>query len=240
MNTIAFIFARGGSTGILRKNLQEIDGVSLLGRAVNAAKELKSRGEVQRIVVSTDCEEIAAEAKRFGAEVPFMRPPELASSTASEWNAWQHAVGHESVGEFDRFISVPPTAPLRNVDDLRLCLARYSKGDVDVVVTGSRSARSPYFNMLESGVSGQLQLVKELPSAVSRRQDAPVTYDLTTVAYVTSQSYILNSEGVLKGRAGMVCVPTMRALDIDEPTDLEIARFLASRPELLEGECYEI
>ena len=92
---IAFVFARGGSTGIPGKNLEEIGGRSLIARAVETAR---ATGLVERVVVSTDDDDIAREAERAGAEIPFMRPQELASSTAAEWMAWQHAVSQEAIG----------------------------------------------------------------------------------------------------------------------------------------------
>lgn len=237
MKTVAFIFARGGSKGIPKKNLQLLGERSLLGHAVRAAKDTSS---VSRVIVSTDCEEIAEEAIQHGADVPFMRPPQLASSSASEWDAWQHAVSHPEVGDFDVFLSVPATAPLRTSVDLDVCLSHFRKGGSDIVVTGTESARSPYFNLVKQGCSGHVEIFAKAPTNVTRRQDAPSTYDLTTVAYVSSPDYVLNSTGVLAGRVGLVCVPRNRALDIDEPTDLELARFLYERPELLGGEAYSI
>jgi hypothetical protein len=86
-NIVAFIFARGGSKGVPRKNVKLLAGVPLIGHAVKAA--LAARG-VTRCVVSTDDPEIAEVARRYGAETPFMRPPELAADTAPEWLAWRH------------------------------------------------------------------------------------------------------------------------------------------------------
>lgn len=231
LRTIAFIFARGGSTGIIRKNLQEIDGFSLIARAVRAALGV---GEINDVVVSTDDAEIAKEALRHGALVPFMRPAEFASNHAPEWKAWQHAVSHPSVGNFDVFISVPPTAPLRTSKDLSCCLRAYHQSGADIVVTGTESARSPYFNLVKKNAEGLVEVFEKLDDTVTRRQDAPTTYDLTTVAYVSSPRHIMRASGVFDGRVSLVCVPRIRALDIDEPVDLETARFYSKRPELLQ------
>lgn len=233
--TLAFIFARGGSTGIVRKNLQEIGGLSLIAWAIRSALGVK---EISEVIVSTDDEEIADEAKKHGAIVPFMRPAELASNKASEWKAWQHAVSHPSVGDFDVFISVPPTAPLRTSEDLSCCLKTFHEGDVDIVVTGTESARSPYFNLVKKNNRGLIEVFEKLGGGVTRRQDAPLTFDLTTVAYVSSPQHIMGSTGVFDGDVSLVCVPRLRALDIDEPVDLETARFYFQNPELLDGDSY--
>lgn len=233
----AFIFARGGSKGIENKNLQLVGGLTLLERSVQVAFET---GVVDRVIVSTDHEGIAEAARQAGAEVPFMRPDHLASDGASEWDAWQHAVSHSSVGEFDIFISVPATAPLRQAADLLACVRRYLQGDVDTVVTGTPSARSPYFNMVDVDAEGHCRLLADADQSVSRRQDARSSYDLTTVAYVSSPGHILKAKGVLDGRIGLVGIPRSRAIDVDHPLDLEIARMLCGRPELLEGEAESI
>ncbi|NBV87451.1 MAG: acylneuraminate cytidylyltransferase family protein, partial [Verrucomicrobia bacterium] len=98
--TIAFIFARGGSKGIPRKNLQHVGPLPMIALAVLCGKQLE---EVERVIVSTDDSEIAETASAFGAEVPFLRPAELASDSASEFLAWKHAVAETSrlYGSFD-------------------------------------------------------------------------------------------------------------------------------------------
>ena len=80
-NIVAFVFARGGSKGVPRKNLRPLGGVSLLARAIRRAKAVPG---ISRVVVSTDDQEIAEAGRAEGAEVPFLRPPELASDTARE------------------------------------------------------------------------------------------------------------------------------------------------------------
>ena len=89
MKIVGFVFARGGSKGIPRKNLCLLGGKPLIVHAIEAA--LASR-HISRVVISTEDEEIARVAREHGAEVPFMRPAELASDTAPEWLAWQHAI----------------------------------------------------------------------------------------------------------------------------------------------------
>src|SRR3954464_5751595 len=98
-NIVAFIFARGGSKGIPRKNLRALCGVSLLARAIRCAKAVPG---INRVVVSTDDRQTADAARAEGAEVPFMRPAELSSDSARDWQAWRHAV---------QFMTPPPKAP---------------------------------------------------------------------------------------------------------------------------------
>ena len=144
----AFIFARGGSKGLPRKNLLEIKGLSLTRRAIKAAKQIEM---VERVFLSTDCQEIHREGEIEGVEV-IKRPEELASDSASEWDAWKHAINYaeKKYGNFDIFISLPPTAPCRSIDDVRKCISNL-KDDIDLVFTATAAKNNPWFNMVMVG-----------------------------------------------------------------------------------------
>lgn len=227
MKTIACVFARGGSKGIPGKNLQNLGGKPLLAHAIECG--LATRG-VSDVVVSTDDPEIADVARKFGARVPFLRPASLASDTAPERGAWQHAVRFliEEIGPFDCLLSLPATAPLRTSADTLKVLEEFKKPDTDVVVTVTPGRRSPYFNMLKMEPSGFASLVCQ-SHEIARRQDAPAVFDMTTVAYAVRPEFVLSQTPLLAGRVRMVEIPAERAIDIDEPMDLEIVRFLFSR-----------
>lgn len=226
MKTIAFIFARGGSKGIPRKNLQDLGGKPLIGHAVECARSV-----VERVIVSTDDEEIAAVARQFGADVPFLRPPELATDRAPEILAWQHALAETEsrYGPFEIFLSVPTTAPLRSPGDLDRVLQAFVPGETDFVITVTPARRSPYFNMVTKDDRGFARLAAHDGAAVVNRQEAPAVFDMTTVAYAAAPDFIRSGKKLFEGRIRAVEVPAERALDIDEPLDLEIARFLYSR-----------
>ena len=90
MSIIAFIFARGGSKGLPDKNIKILNGKPLIAWSIEHAKSVK---RVDRVIVSTDSEEIARIAREYGAEVPFMRPAALATDNSPEWLSWQHSLG---------------------------------------------------------------------------------------------------------------------------------------------------
>jgi N,N'-diacetyl-8-epilegionaminate cytidylyltransferase len=221
----AFVFARGGSKGLPRKNLSLLAGLPLLGHAIGTA--LATRG-VTRCVVSTDDDEIAAVARRYGAECPFMRPAELATDGASEWAAWRHAIAAiRADGEpLDLFLSVPTTAPLRAVGDVEACLETFADGDADAVITVTPARRNPYFNMVTVDERGAAELVIRPDRPIERRQAGPAIYDMTTVAYVADPAFVLRAEGLFAGRVRAVVVPPERAIDIDTELDLRIAESL--------------
>lgn len=217
----AFVFARGGSKGLPNKNLRQLGGISLVGRSIQIAKDC---GFFERIIVSTDSEAIAQVAWEYGVEVPFIRPPELASDTAPEWLAWQHAV--KSLPPFDVFVSLPAVAPLRTAETVKKCVSLYLQGGVDVVMTVTPAQKHPSFNMVFLDDTNGIQIALPLEKPLTRRQDAPPVYEITPIAYVTSPSFILSHERVMAGRTKALIVPQSEAVDVDTSMDFEFAEFL--------------
>lgn len=226
MKAVAFIFARGGSKGLPGKNIRPLHGKPLIAWSIEHALAVK---RIERVIVSTDSEEIATVARDYGAEVPFIRPAELAQDSSPEWLAWRHALDYfrETTGALpEAMVSVPTTAPLRLPQDIESCLNEYEKGDADMVITVTEAHRSPYFNMVKTDADGTVGLVNPPQSAIARRQDAPVVYDMATVCYVANPNFIMNHSAIFEGRVKAVQVPTERAIDIDTLLDFQIAESL--------------
>lgn len=218
---IAVIFARGGSKGLPKKNILELGGKSLLARAIEVGQSLD---RIKKVVISTDSEEIASLARSLGAEVPFLRPAILATDEAPEWLAWRHAVETlRSMGEkFDTLLSLPPTSPLRSLNDVECCLDVFQAGNLDGVITVRECDRNPYFNVVHKDSSNLFRLV--LDGKFSRRQDAPTVYEMTTVAYVVKADFILSADRLFDGKLRAVKIPRDRAIDIDTPFDMTVAK----------------
>lgn len=226
MKTVGFIFARGGSKGVPGKNIRPLGGKPLIAWSIEQALAVSRIG---RVVVSTDSLEIADVARAFGAEVPFMRPLHLAQDNSPEWLAWRHALEYlrDQEGSMpDTMVSIPTTAPLRVSGDLENCLDEYEKGVADVVVTVTDAYRSPYFNMVTRQADNRIGLVIPPAEGISRRQDVPPVYDMTTVAYVLKTHFVFQHASIFEGRVHAVHVPVERALDIDTPLDFRIAEML--------------
>lgn len=225
-NVTAFIFARGGSKGFPGKNVAPLAGKPLIAHAIEAAKAANSVG---RVVVSTDDEGIAETARKWGAEVPFMRPAELATDTAPEWLAWRHALDAvDAAGgpPVDVFVCVPTTAPLRVPEDIDACVERFLQGDVDVVLTVAPATRNPYFNMVTVDGAGRAALVIPSAEALHNRQAAPAIFDITTVCYAARPAFVREADDMFAGTVGAVEVPPERAVDIDTALDLAVAEAL--------------
>lgn len=223
MRTIAFIFARGGSKGVPGKNIKLLGGKPLIAHSIEVA--LACPG-IETVIVSTDDPAIAAVAREHGAEVPFMRPSELATDAAPEWLAWRHAITwvQQDRGEFDLFVSLPATSPFRSVGDVQGCIAALEQdSDADIAIAVKDADRSPYFNMVVLDAQGYAGLVIPPAGNITRRQDAPPVYDITTVAYAARPQFVLNANGLFEGRVKTVKVPAERSLDIDTPYDFMLA-----------------
>ncbi|ABM76870.1 cytidylyltransferase domain-containing protein [Prochlorococcus marinus] len=221
-STHAFIFARGGSKGLPGKNIMKISGIPLIAHAILLAKKIKV---VDRIFVSTDSDEIESIAKNYGAEI-IQRPKELATDQAPEWKAWQHAVSYvrTKYGNFDTFLSLPCTSPLRTINDVERCLNGLD-AETDIVITISPSSRNPWFNMVKITDKHKVKRIMEEHS-ISRRQDAPQCFDIATIAYVSRPEYILRASNVWDGVVVGVEVLKEHAIDIDTEFDFAMAKFI--------------
>lgn len=233
MNIVGFVFARGGSKGLPRKNVRLLGGKPLIAHAIDTAFACR---QINEVIVSTDDPEIAEVAMQAGASVPFLRPAELATDSAPEWLAWRHAIEHynrfSQRGPVDVFVSVPATAPLRIPADVERCIDALvgDPDQPDVVLTVTEPHRNPYFNMVTTDASGWAKLVCTTPDgSVFRRQDAPPVYDITTVAYALRAEFILTAPRMLAGRVKTVTVPVERSLDIDTEHDFYLAECLWPR-----------
>jgi len=228
MKYIILICVREGSKGLPGKNIKPLNGIPLIGWTINIAKQIN---RASRIIVSTDSEEIAKLALDYGAEAPFMRPKELAQDNSPEWLVWRHAIDYIENNDFEPFdaiIVLPVTAPLRSSDDINACINLFEEGMSDSIITVSSSYRSPYFNMIVNN-NEYASLVISPKSKVTRRQDAPEVFDMTTVAYVVSKNFVKNHNGIFEGKVKSVIIPRERAIDIDNLMDFKIAECLLNQ-----------
>ncbi|SHO57606.1 acylneuraminate cytidylyltransferase family protein [Vibrio quintilis] len=221
MKYFAFIFARGGSKGLPGKNIKPLAGKPLLQYSIETAQASPS---VEQVFVSTDDPAIAAVAADAGAIV-IDRPAELATDKSPEWLSWRHAIewAAEHYGDFDGFISLPATSPLRSVDDVESAITKLHSQDADICISVTPSSRSPYFNMVKGNDQGLVELVIQPEQDVARRQDVPEVFDITTVVYATTPEFVLNHYGLFSGKVTSIEVPKSRAVDIDDIYDFRFA-----------------
>lgn len=226
---LATICCRGGSQGVPGKNIKLLNGKPLIAYTIETAKR---SALINKLIISTDDYAIAAIAKEYGASVPFMRPDDLASNTASKWPVFIHAVeAYEKLtGEtVDYLVDLDVTVPLKNSHDIDGAIQMaLSDTAIDVIITGYEPERNPYFNMMELGRDGLAKIVKKGSRPIVRRQDAPKVFSLTPAAYVVKKSALYDYEHWSKARCKIFEIPRERAIDIDTEIDFKIVEFLMS------------
>ena len=221
MRNFAFIFARGGSKGLPGKNIKPLAGKPLLQYSIDTAL---ASDLIEQVFVSTDDQAIAQVAIEGGA-ILIKRPAELATDQSPEWLSWRHAVewATEHYGSFDGFVSLPATSPLRSQEDVEAAILKRQAETADICIAVTPASRSPYFNMVKYNEVGFVELVNQPEGEVSRRQDAPKVFDITTVVYATTPEFVLNNYGLFSGKVASVEVPKARAVDIDDIYDFRLA-----------------
>ena len=150
----------------------------------------------------------------------------LASDSSPEFEAWKHLasflVDHGTEAN-EVIVSLPPTAPLRRIEDVQRAIDALLSSDADLVVTLSRTSANPWFNMVKVEADGTLGPVAgDWKSAPTRRQEAPVVFSLVPVAYVTRVSYIQAASGLFQGRVRGIEVPQETGIDIDHQLDFDV------------------
>lgn len=214
---LAVIPARGGSKGFPGKNLAKLGNRSLLGRSIDCAKAVPA---IDRVIVSTDSDEIAAEGRACGADVPFLRPPELATDEASTTAVIDHLL-HTLQLTDGYLVLLQPTSPLRSPADISACLDLATRHGAAVSVT---DVDKPPHWIFKIGHSGELEPYFEGIERLSRRQDAPPGYALNGAIYVVSIKAYLETASFVPPNAAAYVMPKERSVDIDFSKDLALAR----------------
>lgn len=221
---LAVILARGGSKGIPRKNVQLLGGLPLIAWTVRAALDANC---ITRVIVSTDDDEIAEAARDAGAEVPFRRPSELASDTATSVDVMAHALN--AVPGFERAVLLQPTSPFRTAADLDAGFALW-QGSTGAggCVSVCEAAESPWL-MYSSDAAGQLKRLLPVPPAGLRRQDLPKALVLNGAFYFIDVARFRAEVRLVFDDGLGFEMPMERSRDIDTPDDFEaVERQLAA------------
>jgi CMP-N-acetylneuraminic acid synthetase len=225
MTTIATICARGGSQGVPGKNIRDLLGKPLI---VHTIEQALGHPALERVFVSTDSEAIAEVARRAGAEVPFLRPAELATHAAPKLPVIGHLLGWiEANGiAVERIVDLDPTSPLRSLDDITACLALLDE-NCDTVITGYPAEKSPYFNLVEVQPDGNVRLSKPPPNELYARQSAPTVYAMNGSVYAWHRRSF--DKRLWGGRTRLHAMPRERSIDIDSELDFMLVELLLRR-----------
>jgi len=224
---LAIIPARGGSKGVPRKNVLEIGGKPMIAHTIEAA--LASR-RIGKVIFSTEDEEIAGVARQWGAEVPFMRPAELAGDETRMIDVLEHALGwlrKESAYVPQWVLLLQPTSLLRTSDDIDgaidLCLTK----DADAVVSVCEVAHPPHWmhRIKEDG-----RLIDFIDTVYeSRRQDMPVVYQRNGAIWLAKTEVLLENRSFFTPNTYAYVMDGGKSLEVDTELDLKVAYALLGR-----------
>jgi len=223
--TVGLITARGGSKSIPGKNIRLLAGKPLIAWTIEAAQ--KSRN-LCRVIVSTDDGEIAEVAKKYGAEVPFTRPSELAHDDSDHVSVVEHALKWlEETEKFDPdyILLLQPTSPLRSTGDIDAAIEMAESNNADAVVGVTEMKPHPYLSQ-QMGDDGSISPL--LPTAIPylRRQALPTVFAINGAVYLNRPASLLKHRSFSPdGTLGYV-MPPERSMDIDTPWDLEVAELI--------------
>jgi len=223
------ICARGGSKGVKNKNIKLIHGKPLIAYTIEQAIQ---SGLFEHIVISTDSDEIATISQQYGAEVFFKRSADMASDTAGKLDvikdAFKKSEQHYKE-KYDYLIDLDATAPLREAADINDSFQQFLDNNNDNLITAMPSRRSPYFNLVEVGSDGRVELSKTLDKNIIRRQDVPKSFDMNASIYIWKRDVILSESSLFLMNTGLYVMPEERSIDIDNELDYEFVEFIMSK-----------
>lgn len=225
---LTLIPARGGSQAIPRKNIALVGNKPLIAWTIEAARAVP---DLDTIIVSTDDLEIAEVARRYGAQVPFLRPKELAQADSPTLEVVFHALdwlADRRDYHPDLVLLLQPTSPFRSPEDIVTALRLLRDTNAPAVVSVTECHPHPFltFRLLPDG-----QLENLLGKDIShvRRQDLPTVYQLNGAVYLIRTSILRSEKTFLPAGTKAFVMPRERSLDIDEPFDLTLARCIAEQ-----------
>jgi CMP-N,N'-diacetyllegionaminic acid synthase len=222
VSVLCTICARGGSKGVVNKNIRTLMGRPLIAWSIAQAREA---GIFDLIAVSSDSEAILDAARAAGADFLIRRPAELATDQAGKIAAIRHcvqAVEAQTGRRFEVLVDLDATSPLRIPSDIAAAVELLRERNAPNVITAMPARRSPYFNMVEMDRNGALSLVKPLPAAVVRRQDAPQCFDMNASIYVWRHDDLFEDPPIFKAATALYVMPEERSIDIDTELDFRV------------------
>lgn len=230
---IGIVTARGGSKGVPGKNLRLLAGQPLIAHTIRAAKAATTLG---RVVVSTDDAEIARVAQAYGAEVPFLRPAELAQDVTPTLPVLQHAVRvlEQAGGRCDVIVTLQPTAPLRLARDIDEAVRLLEAANADAVVSVREVSEHPSrMRRIQDGRLVTLDGTSRF--LLNRRQDFEPVYIENGAIYVTRRRVLMEEGAILGKETRALIMPQSRSLDIDTERDFDRAEESLRASALVEG-----
>ncbi|MCR5302197.1 MAG: acylneuraminate cytidylyltransferase family protein [Lachnospiraceae bacterium] len=227
MKVLFVITARGGSKGIPGKNIKTVGGIPLIAYKIISAKRCRYNC---RIIVSTDDENIASVARKYGAEVPFMRPKELAADTSDSMDVVMHALNwviDSDPETYDYICLLEPSSPFATPNDLNKALDCIVNTRADTLL-GMKEVEVSKDFIFELDEKGGLSLFYESIKKMStvRRQDQKPQYTMNGCMYIARVDYFIEQRSFHSVNSKPYIMPWERSIEIDTEQDLKYAEYL--------------
>lgn len=231
LSILAIIPARGGSKGIPRKNLADLCGKPLIAHSIDAGRELVDQGAVQRAIISTDDNEIAAVARAYGGDVPFMRPAQLASDEAKAIGYVLHALDwfEDKGNPFDAVMILQPTSPIRDTKAIRQAVFDFTAGASETLIS---CYQEDYINELVMYVDegdGTLSPKSHLHNKGVRRQEHGPIMVRNGAVYLARSEFVRRTGQLVCDRPMLLRMKKNDSIDVDTQEDLDLLRFVLCR-----------
>ena len=221
---LALVLARGGSKGVPKKNIKFLNNKPLLAYTV---EEAKKSGYLGRVVLSTDDHVIAVVGRQYGAEVPFMRPQELAGDQASSIDTIVHALNWLKANEGyepDFTVLLQPTSPFRTVEHIDGAIEKLLSSGADSLVSLCAADYHPFW--MKRIVNDMVVPFTNEGVNIIRRQDLPEVYSLNGAIYIARTQQLMRDKTFYVGRTVPYVMSKESSLDIDDQLDWLVAEAL--------------
>jgi N-acylneuraminate cytidylyltransferase/CMP-N,N'-diacetyllegionaminic acid synthase len=225
---LAVIPARRGSKGVPGKNLRVLAGLPLVAHAIRQALRCRA---IERCIVSTDSEEIAAISRREGAEVPFRRPASLGGDRTTSLEVILHALRWLEAHEGYRpsaVVLLQPTSPLRTPADIDAAWRLLRRRKADAVVSVTPAMHHPWWTKTVRADGRLADFLPSINGKASRRQDLPAAYALNGAVYLARREALLRHGTWYGRRAYAYVMPPERSLDLDTAWEFHLAELIMS------------
>ena len=228
-NIVALIPARGGSKGVPRKNIRNLLGKPLIAYSIIQCQRSLY---IDRVIVSTEDDEIAKVARDFDAEVPFIRPSTLATDNAKGLEVVFHAVNwfRERAQQVDIIVVLPPTSPLRLTADIDNAIELFFEKSADAVVSVCLAEKNLYWsNILPD--DGCMKDFVSNNAFNKNRQEFQKIFSLNGSIYVANANFLLSQKTYYSEKSYAYIMPPERSIDIDTEIDFQLAEYLMQKNE---------
>jgi CMP-N,N'-diacetyllegionaminic acid synthase len=227
MKILAVITARSGSKGLKDKNIKELCGLPLCAYSINAAKD---SGIFSEIHFSTDSQEYADIAMRYGASVPFLRDAILATDTASSWDVIKAVITNyrKNGQDFDAVMLLQPTVPFRSAEDIRNAVSLMTEKKANAIVSVTDPAHSPLW-CSPLPEDGNMEVFHERFRFLTARQKLEKHFALNGAIYLVRIPYLFSCNDIYEEKCYSYYMPPERSFDIDSQLDFDWCEYWMTR-----------